>query len=56
MKQLWKRIYDYWDYIYFPGLRRRIAGDKKRSAWAVRLARFVLVRTEWRCGNRCVRH
>lgn len=26
MKQLWKRIYDYWDYIYFPGLRRRIAG------------------------------
>ncbi|MBQ5835311.1 MAG: hypothetical protein IIW37_04555, partial [Bacteroidaceae bacterium] len=26
MKQLRKRIYDYWDYIYFPGLRRRIAG------------------------------
>lgn len=26
MKQLWKRIDEYWDYIYFPGLRRRIAG------------------------------
>lgn len=25
MKQLWKRIDEYWDYIYFPGLRRRIA-------------------------------
>lgn len=26
MHRLWQRIYDYWDYIYFPGLRRRIAG------------------------------
>lgn len=26
MKQLWMRIDEYWDYIYFPGLRRRIAG------------------------------